>query len=89
MQDVGSWIWMPTKVIYESSQDGEHFTVIGEVQNTVSDKDYNPVAKEFKLKTKINTRYIKIRAINYGKIPDWHPGKGGDAHIFIDEIIIR
>jgi len=89
MQDVGSWIWMPTKVIYETSQDGESYTVIGEVQNTVSDKDYNPVAKEFGLKTKINTRYIKIRAINYGKIPDWHPGTGGDAHIFIDEIIVR
>lgn len=89
MQDVGSWIWMPSKVIFEASQDGKQFTPIGEIQNTLSDKEYNAVAREFGMKTNISARYIKIRAINYGKIPDWHPGKGGDAHIFIDEIIVR
>jgi hypothetical protein len=34
-------------------------------------------------------RYVRIRAVNFGKIPAWHPGSGGDAWIFMDEIVIR
>jgi hypothetical protein len=34
-------------------------------------------------------RYIRIRAHNYGKIPAWHAGDGGDSWIFVDEIIIN
>jgi hypothetical protein len=26
---------------------------------------------------------------NYGKLPAWHPGAGGDAFIFVDEIEIK
>ena len=35
-----------------------------------------------------SARYIRIRAVNFGKIPAWHPGSGGDAWIFVDEIIV-
>jgi hypothetical protein len=33
-------------------------------------------------------RYIRVTAINFGKCPDWHPGAGGDAWIFADELIL-
>lgn len=36
-----------------------------------------------------SARYIKIKAYNYGKLPEWHAGKGDDAFIFIDEIEIK
>ncbi len=29
-----------------------------------------------------------IHALNYGTIPDWHPGRGDGAFIFVDEILI-
>jgi len=25
----------------------------------------------------------------YGKLPPWHPGSGGDAWFFADEIVVR
>jgi len=34
-------------------------------------------------------RYVRIRAVNFGKIPAWHPGHGGDAWIFADEVWIK
>jgi outer membrane protein OmpA-like peptidoglycan-associated protein len=34
-------------------------------------------------------RYVKVIAYNYGKLPEWHQGAGGDAFIFIDEIEIN
>jgi hypothetical protein len=32
---------------------------------------------------------VRVRAVNYGKLPAWHPGAGFDAFIFADEILIR
>lgn len=89
LQDVGSWIWMPRSVSFEVSNDGKNFQPLGEVKNDVSDKDYQASVKEFGLPVKATARYIRVKAVNYGKIPDWHPGNGGDAHIFIDELIVR
>ena len=43
---------------------------------------------ELKLKIPIQARYIKIKAENYGKCPDWHLGSGGTSWLFFDEITI-
>ncbi len=45
--------------------------------------------KEIGVKKKMVGRYVKFRAANFGKIPAWHLGSGGEAFIFIDEIIIE
>ena len=34
-------------------------------------------------------RSIRFHAVNYGTIPDWHPGAGGEAFIFVDELIVE
>jgi hypothetical protein len=33
-------------------------------------------------------RYVKVRAKNFGKLPDWHMGAEGEAFIFVDEITV-
>jgi hypothetical protein len=91
LQDTRSWIVMPTKVEYYSSMDGVNFTLLGSVTNTVDPKlDENTIQDfAFNLTQPIQTRYIKVKAYNFGKLPDWHIGAGGDAFIFIDEIEIK
>jgi predicted alpha-1,2-mannosidase len=90
LQDVGSWIWMPRRVEFEVSSDGQNFTHAVVIANDVSDKEYGVVVKQL-----IQTippqpaRYVRIRAFNYGTIPDWHLGHGGQAWIFVDEIVIE
>ena len=37
----------------------------------------------------IQAQYVRVKAIQYGKLPSWHSGAGGDSHIFIDEITIE
>ncbi|NOR11849.1 MAG: hypothetical protein GQ545_01195, partial [Candidatus Aminicenantes bacterium] len=37
----------------------------------------------------MRARYIRIKARNVGICPDWHPGAGGKAWLFCDEIIIE
>lgn len=42
-----------------------------------------------RFREKVNARYVRIKAIQYGKLPAWHLGAGGDTHIFVDEINIK
>ena len=37
----------------------------------------------------VEARYVRVIARNYGTIPDWHPGRGDGAFIFVDEILIE
>jgi hypothetical protein len=33
--------------------------------------------------------YVKLKAIQFGKLPEWHKDAGRDTHIFIDEIEVK
>ena len=37
----------------------------------------------------VKAHFVRIRAINLGVIPDWHPGAGYKAYIFVDEVFIQ
>ncbi|HLG34704.1 MAG TPA: glycoside hydrolase domain-containing protein, partial [Bacteroidia bacterium] len=90
LQDVGAWILFPKKIEFELSKDGKKFSQAATIINTISDRDEKIQVKEFWQQIKNQkARYIKVKAINYGKLPQWHLGAGGDAWIFIDEIIIE
>ena len=91
LQATRSWIWMPARIEFESSDDGVNFTTLAEIKTDVSQQDEKPQSKEFlqQLTVPVNARFIRVRAYNIGKIPAWHPGAGGDPWIFIDEVIIE
>jgi predicted alpha-1,2-mannosidase len=91
LQDSGSWILMPTKVDYYVSNDNVNFTLAGSVTNSISPKySVNKIQNfEFKAAQELKAKYVKVKAYNFGKLPDWHLGAGGDAFIFIDEITIK
>ena len=90
LQDVTSWIWMPSRIEFEFSIDGQKFTPAATIANEVGDREYNVVLRDFvQTIPPRKARYVRVKAYNYGRIPDWHPGKGGEAFIFIDEILIQ
>ena len=90
LQDSRSWIMMPTKVEFYASADNKQFVLIGTETHTIKPKDEVNQIKNFSLTNQIvKARYIKVKAYNFGKLPEWHMGAGGDAFIFIDEITIK
>ena len=90
LQDMGSWIWMPSRVEFELSTDGKTFDPALSIANEVPEKQEGVVTRDFvKSISPRNARYIRIRAVNFGKIPAWHPGSGGEAWIFVDEIVVE
>jgi predicted alpha-1,2-mannosidase len=92
LQDTRSWILMPTKVDYFISDDNVNFTLFDTQNNTIDPKDYNSITIGFKsIKKPAKARYVKVKAINFGKLPEWHQGFpfNGEAFIFVDEITVE
>jgi predicted alpha-1,2-mannosidase len=92
LQDQRSWILMPTKVEYYISNDNINFTLVETITNTIDPKHDESITKAFNSTKPIPTsRYVKVKAYNFGKLPEWHLGYpfNGDAYIFIDEITIK
>lgn len=90
IQDINSWIWMPQTVRYSYSIDGNTYTEIESIPNTIPTDQYGVFLKDFESNfNPLKAQYIKLEASQFGTIPNWHLGKGGESFIFIDEIIIR
>jgi predicted alpha-1,2-mannosidase len=90
LQSARSWIWMPERVEFEASKDGANFVKIADFKPGFPQTEMNTVTKDFLQRvTPTKARYVRVKANNFGKIPAWHPGAGGDPWIFVDEIFIR
>lgn len=91
LQDSRSWILMPTVVEFFYSLDNDNFIKIDEITINADPKKEEVITETYKINWDMfkKTRYIKVKAKNYGKLPSWHQGFGGDAFIFIDEITVE
>ena len=73
------------------SDDGQNWKQLTTLTHKVADEDFKPQVHEFsyRIPIPVSARYIRAVATNYGKLPDWHNGAGGDAWIFADELILK
>jgi len=89
LENQSSWIFQPEKIDFFVSSDNINFKPITKYENKVKPnmlmeaKDYQ---KSFQ---PIDARYVKVSAKNILECPAWHPGKGGKAWLFVDEIVIK
>jgi len=101
LQDSRSWILFPTEVRFEYSLDGIQFIPFVTDSNFIDPKDTKVQLQKFEEKRAFVSneqnepmtipqptamRFIRVKATNFGVLPEWHQGAGGDAFIFIDEI---
>lgn len=91
LQDVRSWIFLPDTISYWGSDDNQDWTLIGE-----SNPQFDPQATgvnvqefSFNLDSPVKLRYLKVMSKSFVTCPNWHPGAGGPAWIFTDEIIVK
>ncbi len=88
LQSQSSWIFLPHEVCISVATTNNEYSVI-RCLNTELKKDNSSLVKDYYANVEDTIRYIKVEANNIGKCPDWHAGNGGDAWIFIDEIVIK
>ena len=91
LQDTRAWIVFPKNVEFYISENGTDFTSVGKVENNIPVNDLTPQTKSFNvtLTQKPKARFIKVHAETFGKLPEWHQGAGGEAHIFVDEVEVK
>jgi hexosaminidase len=91
LQQTQSWILLPKKVEFFISDDGENWKQLTTQSHKIAEEDFKPQVHAFSYRIPIamKARYIRAVATNYGKLPGWHNGAGGDAWIFADELIVR
>jgi len=80
-----------TKLKYSISGDGKNVKSEEVAFDTVDPKDYEIRVRNFDLQLTdpVEARYVKAKAVNFGKLPDWHAGAGFEAFIFVDEIDLK
>jgi Fn3 associated/F5/8 type C domain len=88
LQNQNSWIFLPTQVMISMSSNGRNYN---EIYNQTMTLTNDPVNKSVQYAANVNnaTRYIKIKAINVGTCPPWHPGSGSKAWLFADEVLVE
>ena len=93
LENMQSWVFFPKSVIVECSTDGQTWKPFGEVQNTlyptIHARQEESVTHTFNVTGNARAKYLKITAINYGLLPDWHISAGQQAWLFADEIIVK
>ena len=89
LQEIYSWIWMPTEVEYFVSDDGRNFRSVGKVKNEVPTDADGAFVQEMEVRPRCNARYVKMVAKTIGTCPEGHVGAGQKAWIFCDELVIE
>ena len=89
LQEIYSWIWMPTEVEYFVSDDGKNFRSVGKVKNDVPVDVDGAFIQEMEVRPRTNARYVKMVAKTIGTCPEGHVGAGQKAWIFCDEFVIE
>lgn len=89
LQDQNAWIFLPTKVQFEISNDGKTFSPLGEVSCPIDPKEKEVLECYYEFRPEdAKGRFVRVVAVPLGKCPDWHKGAGYPCWIFTDEVEI-
>ena len=90
LQDENAWIFFPTKVQFEVSDDGEHFTPAGEYLCPIPQTEQGVLQLDFAVPLSgVKARYVRGIGVSPGQCPDWHKGAGYPCWIFADEVEVE
>jgi hexosaminidase len=85
----GSWIFLPRWVEISLSEDGNTFSAPHRIETTLTTEDQgNETVDYFTTFPEGKARLVRVVAGSQGICPPWHPGAGGKAWMFCDEVVI-
>ena len=89
LQNQGAWIFFPSAVEFQISKDGNIYNSVKRIQVKT---EINPAYEVKEVSADImneKVRYVRVKAENISVCPEWHPGAGDKAWLFIDEIVVK
>jgi hypothetical protein len=91
LQNQGAWIFLPHKIeAYGFGSTTQIWELLGQkTWDSGQKSDQKQCLSLFlDLEKKIKTRQIILKIYPLAKLPEWHPGKGNPAWLFMDEVKI-
>jgi arylsulfatase len=88
LQAQDAWIFPPQSVEFSASEDGEAWRAVGRVE---ASQDRDDQRRALSLEAALGgdpVRFLRVHA-RRSTLPDWHPGAGESAWIFVDEIVVQ
>ena len=90
LQNTNAWILAPETIEVYTSSDGTDWKKVHTEHFTPDFHEYGAVVHTHAIRNlKAKTRYLRVVVKNPGKLPSWHPGRGGDSYLFCDEIVVE
>ena len=90
MQDENAWIFYPTALQVEVSENGNDFESVGEIVCKTPPTEKGTLQQDLTLEfPDKKARYVRVIGVTLGQCPDWHKGKGYPCWVFADEITIQ
>lgn len=90
LDDPRHWIFLPSKIIVETSEDGVKYTNTGDIFNPALNEHYQLTIKKYLVgNTMKKARYIRVTSLNMDKLPDWRYRDNKKPMIACDEIYIE
>ncbi len=86
LESPSSWIYFPKEVIFEVSTDGIRFEKVASFSPSEIQKAKGTIDWKGK---KVKAQFIKVTAVNNGKIKEGMPGAGNGSWLFVDELIVE
>lgn len=85
-----NYIFAPASIEVGLSNDGENFDPVAHLDVATDNPSAPDGLREIPVSFReSNARYIRVKAPVVNPIPDWHPGRGHSAFIFVDEIVVE
>jgi hypothetical protein len=88
---LAAWLSIvPKKVDFYLSSDGEHYDMVGTVDNTLPIDQYDSYQRDFITDfIPRDARFVRVVAHTIGNTPESHPGAGQAAWMHVDEIVVE
>jgi len=91
-QNTYDWVIFPTKIeIYAKDNLDNEYVLIQTLANDIAPEEKGSLKHNYTAEFDgLKTRYLKVIAYYYGKLPEWHhAGSNYESMIFSDEIILK
>lgn len=90
LADKGNYIFAPTAFKALVSDDGENYSELAVATYEPMKSSDKDGVMQFTLDfQETRAKYLRIQSNTIDVLPEWHPGAGARAFLFVDEIVVR
>lgn len=89
LDDPRHWIFLPSSIKIEVSEDGTTFRPYNTITNPAPDEHYQAAVTPFAAEGKTKARYVRITAANLTQLPAWRYRENKKPMIACDEVYVQ